>query len=77
LPLQDVAVPAEGLRIAALLTAAGLTASNSEASRKLKERAVRVEGEVVEDPQHSFVPGFEGVLQVGKRTFARVRLVLA
>ncbi|OAX55282.1 tyrosine--tRNA ligase [Xanthomonas graminis] len=77
LPLQDVAVPAEGLRIAAVLTAAGLTASNSEASRKLKERAVRVEGEVVEDPQHSFVPGFEGVLQVGKRTFARVRLVLA
>ncbi|QDI05478.1 tyrosine--tRNA ligase [Xanthomonas cerealis pv. cerealis] len=77
LPLQDVVVPAEGLRITALLTAAGLTASNSEASRKLKERAVRVEGEVVEDPQHSFVPGFEGVLQVGKRTFARVRLVLA
>ncbi|MBD7923034.1 tyrosine--tRNA ligase [Xanthomonas bonasiae] len=77
LPLQDVVVPAEGLRIAALLTAAGLTASNSEANRKLKERAVRVEGEVVEDPQHSFVPGFEGVLQVGKRTFARVRLVAA
>ncbi|MBN6149909.1 tyrosine--tRNA ligase [Xanthomonas sp. AmX2] len=77
LPLQEVAVPAEGLRIAALLTAAGLTASNSEASRKLKERAVRVEGEVVEDPQQSFGPGFQGVLQVGKRTFARVSLVAA
>ncbi|KAB7768494.1 MULTISPECIES: tyrosine--tRNA ligase [Xanthomonas] len=77
LPLQQVAVPAEGLRIAALLTAAGLTASNSEASRKLKERAVRVAGEVVEDPQQSFAPGFEGVLQVGKRTFARVQLIAA
>ncbi|MRH01108.1 tyrosine--tRNA ligase [Xanthomonas sontii] len=77
LPLQQVAVPAEGLRIAALLTAAGLTASNSEATRKLKERAVRVAGEVVEDPQQSFVPGFEGVLQVGKRTFARVQLIAA
>ncbi|WP_254460079.1 tyrosine--tRNA ligase [Xanthomonas sacchari] len=77
LPLQQVVVPAEGLRIAALLTAAGLTASNSEASRKLKERAVRVAGEVVEDPQQSFAPGFEGVLQVGKRTFARVQLVAA
>ncbi|MCC4593280.1 tyrosine--tRNA ligase [Xanthomonas campestris pv. cannae] len=75
LPLQQVAVPTEGLRIAALLTAAGLTASNSEASRKLKERAVRVAGEVVEDPQQSFAPGFEGVLQVGKRTFARVQLI--
>src|SRR5690606_33777733 len=29
LPLQDVAVPAEGIRIAALLTAAGITPSNS------------------------------------------------
>ncbi|MBJ7575308.1 tyrosine--tRNA ligase [Luteimonas sp. MC1828] len=77
LPLQDVAVPAEGLRIAALLTAAGITASNSEASRKLKERAVKVDGEVVEDAGATFAPGFEGVLQVGKRNFARVRLIAA
>ena len=75
LPLQDVTVPAEGLRIAALLTAAGITPSNGEASRKLKERAVRVDGAVVEDPQTHFGPGFEGVLQVGKRNFARVRLL--
>ncbi len=75
LPLQDVAIPAEGIRIAALLTAAGITPSNSEANRKLKERAVKVEGAVVEDPNTTFVPGFEGVLQVGKRNFARVRLV--
>jgi tyrosyl-tRNA synthetase len=68
-------VPAEGLRIAALLTQAGLTPSNSEAMRKLKERAVRIDGEVFEDPQRAFVPGFEAVLQVGKRTFARIRLV--
>lgn len=74
LPLQDVSVPAEGLRIGALLTAAGITPSNSEASRKLKERAVKVDGAVVEDPNQVFVPGFEGVLQVGKRNFARVRL---
>ena len=77
LPLQDVPVPAEGLRIAALLTAAGLTPSNSEAMRKLRERAVRVDGHVVEDAARVFVPGFEGVLAVGKRNFARVRLVAA
>ncbi len=75
LPLQEVAIPAEGLRIGALLTAAGLTPSNSEASRKLKERAVKVNGEVVEDAQQVFAPGFEGLLQVGKRNFARVLLV--
>ncbi|MCZ8064263.1 tyrosine--tRNA ligase [Silanimonas sp.] len=75
LPLTELAAPAEGLRIAALLTQAGLTPSNSEAMRKLKERAVRIDGEVFEDPQRAFVPGFEAVLQVGKRTFARIRLV--
>ncbi|HEY1071138.1 MAG TPA: tyrosine--tRNA ligase [Thermomonas sp.] len=74
LPLQEVAVPAEGLRIAALLVAAGLMPSNSEANRKLKERAVRVDGEVFEDAARVFLPGFEGVLAVGKRNFARIRL---
>jgi len=77
LPLQEVVIPAEGLRIGALLTAAGLTPSNSEASRKLKERAVKVDGEVVDDAQQVFVPGFEGLVQVGKRNFARVLLVSA
>ncbi|MFZ5607637.1 MAG: tyrosine--tRNA ligase [Pseudomonadota bacterium] len=75
LPLQDVVVPAGGLRIAALLVAAGLMPSNSEANRKLRERAVRVDGEVFEDAARVFGPGFEGVLAVGKRNFARVRLI--
>ena len=77
LPLQEVAVPAEGVRIAALLVAAGLMPSNSEANRKLKERAVRIDGEVFEDAARVFMPGFEGVLAVGKRNFARVRLGVA
>ncbi|MCL1500282.1 tyrosine--tRNA ligase [Xanthomonas nasturtii] len=77
LPLQEVVVPAEGLRIASLLTAAGLTPSNSEATRKLKERAVKIDGEVVEDASRVFAHGFEGVIQVGKRNFARVSLVSA
>jgi tyrosyl-tRNA synthetase len=74
LPLSEIVVPAEGLRLAALLTAAGLTSSNSEANRKLKERAVKIDAVVVEDAQRVFEPGFEGVLQVGKRSFARVLL---
>ena len=77
LPQADIVAPAEGLRIAAMLVAAGLAASNSDASRKLKERAVKIDAEVYEDAQRLFTPGFEGVLQVGKRSFARVRLVSA
>jgi tyrosyl-tRNA synthetase len=75
LPLHELAIPADGIRIAALLTAAGITPSNSEANRKLKERAVKVDGQVVEDMQITFTPGFEGVLQVGKQNFKRVRLI--
>ncbi len=74
LPLHELAIPAEGLRIAPLLVAAGLAPSNGEASRKLKERAVRIDGEVIEDAMRVFAPGFEGVLQIGKRNFARIRL---
>ncbi len=75
LPLSEIVVPADGLRLAALLTASGLTASNSEANRKLKENAVRIDAEVVVDGQRVFNAGFEGVIQVGKRNFSRVRLV--
>ncbi len=75
LVVQEIAVPPEGLRIAALLKAAGLAASNSEASRKVNERAVRVDGDVVEDVSRVFEAGTEYLLQLGKRGFARVRLI--
>lgn len=74
LPLHEIAVPAEGLKLPALLTVAGLAASNSEANRKIRERAVRIDGQVIEDAQRVFAAGFEGVLAVGKRNFARIRL---
>ena len=75
--LQDIVVPVDGLRISALLKAAGLATSNSEASRKVSERAVRVDGDVVEDGSRIFVVGTEHLLQLGKRGFARVRLISA
>ncbi len=77
LPLHDVAVPAEGIRVAPLFVAAKLASSNSEVTRKLAERAVRIDGGVVEDRERLFLPGGEHLLQIGKRSFARVRLVAA
>lgn len=77
LEVMEVPVGTDGLRLAGLVRAAGLAPSNSEAMRKIKERAVRVAGEVVEDPQAAFHVGFEGLVQVGKRSFAKVRLVAA
>ncbi|AKS40568.1 Tyrosine--tRNA ligase [Wenzhouxiangella marina] len=65
---------ADGLGIAAALTACGLTASNSEAFRMIQQGAVKIDGERVEDRALMLQAGFEGVLQVGKRRFARLIL---
>jgi len=77
LPVTSVPVPATGIRIGALLKAAGLAPSTSEAMRKLNERAVRVDGEVVENRELTLHLGSEHLIQLGKRGFARVRLVSA
>ncbi|MEZ5544285.1 MAG: tyrosine--tRNA ligase [Lysobacteraceae bacterium] len=77
LTLAEIAIPAEGLRIAPLLVQAGLAPSNGEVNRKLKEGAVKIDGAAIQDASLMLKPGFEGVLQIGKRTFARVRLVQA
>ena len=63
------------LPLANLLRDAGLTKSTSEALRMIRQGAVRVDGERVEDPDHKVKAGSQHVYQVGKRRFARVRLV--
>ena len=75
IPLQKLVVPAQGIRIGALLKAAGLAPSTSEALRKLSERAVRVDGDVVGDRELTLSPGGEHLLRLGKRAYARVQLV--
>ena len=74
LEIKVLAVPVEGVRLATVLRMAGFAGSNTEANRKIQERAVRIDNLVVEDSQLLLMPGFEGVLQVGKRNFARIQL---
>ncbi|SHN54259.1 tyrosine--tRNA ligase [Erythrobacter sanguineus] len=73
--LPSLATGAEGMRIAALLTELGLTASNGEAKRKLAEGAVKLEGETITDPAQLVLPA-EGQtlrLSLGKKRHALVR----
>jgi tyrosyl-tRNA synthetase len=77
LPLLDIAVPADGIRVAPLFVAAKLAASNSEVTRKMVERALRIDGAVVEDRELTLQAGREHLLQIGKRAFARVRLLVS
>ncbi len=74
--MPELTLPAGdgGLPIANLLKAAGLTASTSEALRMLRQGAVRVDGQRVEDRGLVFPAGETHVFQVGKRRFARVTL---
>ena len=77
LPLLDINVPVAGIRVASLFVAAKLGVSNSEIVRKMGERALRIDGAVVEDRELLLQAGGEHLLQVGKRAFARVRLSAA
>ena len=62
------------LGIAHLLKEAGLVSSTSEAFRMIKQGAVRIDGERVEDRGLEIEAGTTHVYQVGKRKFARVSL---
>ncbi|MBA4766726.1 MAG: tyrosine--tRNA ligase [Porphyrobacter sp.] len=72
--LPSIATGPEGMRLAALLTALGLTASGGEAKRKLGEGAVRLEGETVSDPAQLVLPdaGQTLRLSLGKKRHALV-----
>ena len=74
--LQEITVTAsEGqLGIAQLLKQAGLVESTSEALRSIDAGAVRIDGEKVSDKALMISVGTEGVYQVGKRRFARIKL---
>ena len=62
------------LGIAHLLKGANLVGSTSDAFRMIKQGAVRIDGQRVEDRSLEINAGTTAVYQVGKRRFARVRL---
>ncbi|MCG5510638.1 tyrosine--tRNA ligase [Ectothiorhodospira lacustris] len=62
------------LPLANLLKEAGLVSSTSEAMRMIRQGAVRIDGERVDDAGVQVQAGSEAVYQVGKRRFARVSL---
>jgi len=71
--IPDVHLGGAPLGIAALLKAAGLAPSTSEANRLIEGGGVRIEGSVVSDKALKLEAGVH-VVQVGKRKFARVHL---
>ncbi len=66
---SDDAVP-----IANALKDAGLVSSTSEGIRMIKQGAVRLDGERLEDRALTLAKGSDVVCQVGKRKFARIKV---
>ncbi|MDD5324573.1 MAG: tyrosine--tRNA ligase [Polaromonas sp.] len=71
--IAEVSVSGAPLGIGALLKAAGLAPSGSEATRLIEGGGVRVDSSVVSDKALKLAAGIY-VVQVGKRKFARVTL---
>lgn len=76
LPEISITTHADGcLEIGYLLKEAGLVTSTSEALRKIKAGAVRINNERITDHKLKLQAGTSQIYQVGKRNMAKVKLV--
>jgi len=71
--IKDVTLSGAPMGVAAVLCAAGLVPSNGEGNRKIEQGGVRIDSAVVSDKGLKLGAGTY-VMQVGKRSFARVTL---
>ncbi len=74
IPEQAINIEGVGLAIANILKEAGLTKSTSESIRMIKQGAVKLDGERVEDGKREMAVGSEHIYQVGKRRIAKIAL---
>ena len=75
--IKEVELSADegSLAIANVLKNAGLVNSTSDGMRMIKQGAVRIDSERIEDPRLQIKRDTEHVYQVGKRRFAKIKIV--
>lgn len=71
----ELKIAGDAYGLANILKDAGLTASTSEAIRMINQGAVKIDGEKVVEAKLEISVEAEHVYQVGKRKFARIRLI--
>ena len=74
MPEKNITVQKGGMAIGNLLKEVGLVDSTSEAMRMVKQGAVKIDGNKIEDPKLVLAAGTSAVFQVGKRKFVKVSL---
>lgn len=75
MPEETITLTEDNMPIANVLKLAGLVASTSEAIRMIKQGAVKINGDKVEDAQLALKQQTSDIYQVGKRKFAKIILV--
>lgn len=75
MPEFEISAPEGKLSIRNLLKEAELVKSTSDAIRMIKQGAVKIDGERIEDNKLEILSGEVHVFQVGKRRYARVTLI--
>ncbi|ARB93546.1 tyrosine--tRNA ligase [Legionella longbeachae] len=71
---EQIVTLQNSLSLAQLLKQANLTQSTSESMRLIKQGAVKIDGNKVEDPGLELALGQTYIIQVGKRRIAKLRL---
>ncbi len=71
----ELTTEGEGIMIANVLKDAGLTSSTSDAMRMIKQGAVKIDGDKIEDKSLMISKGQQQIFQVGKRRFAKISVV--
>ncbi len=74
IPEKEIQAADGNIAIGNLLKEAGLVGSTSEAMRMIKQGAIKIEGNKVDDPKLILEKGMSAVFQVGKRKFAKVTI---
>ncbi len=75
IPEKKLEAGPEGLPVANMLKLAELVSSTSEAIRMIKQGAVKIGGEKVDDPKLRIERGAQIVVQVGKRKWAQITVL--
>jgi len=72
--IPEFELPADPISIKQLLLSCKLVETGGEAKRMIKQSAVSIDGQKINDPNTEITPTDGMVIQVGKRRFARIKV---
>jgi tyrosyl-tRNA synthetase len=73
--IPEIKIPAGPIIASKLLVTSKLVPSGSEAKRMIKQGAVEIDKNKIDDPNTSITPADGMIIQVGKRKFARLKII--